>query len=641
VACCPFHDEKTPSFSVSPAKNIFKCFGCGKAGNAVTFVMEHERISYVDAIKVVARKYGIEIVEKELTPEEAQQNNDRESMMSLNAFAAQHFTNNLWNSAEGKTIAQPYCTERGIPKLLAEKFMLGYCLNQRNAFAQAAQKAGYKKDFLIKTGLCYQRGEDGDIIDRFAGRLIFPILSIGGRVVGFGGRILAADKTIAKYVNSPESEVYHKSNTLYGIFFAKKGIVQQSKCYLVEGYTDTIAMHSAGVENVVASSGTSLTTDQIKLIKRFTPNITVVYDGDAAGIKASLRGIDMLLEEGINVKTLLLPDGDDPDSFIKNHSATEFNDYVSQNEEDFIRFKIKTLLKNTDADPIKKAAAASNIVQSIAMIADHITRSVYIGECAKLIGMDEETLSQEVGTVRRKKYFAGKTGGGVSYNSAQETESAGIVSDSEAVPNRDVPYLIEDIAGAPVENAPPQNDTAAISAPPVFADNALCNEQERELIYYLLKFGEMPLGDVRLSDYIIGELDADGIVLHNIEYRRIFDEYKQLKDIENGVSADNFLHHSNPRICSLAADLLSSKYTPSRLWDAKNATPITEEEQLHIAIPKAINAYKAKIVEFDIREKTKLLAALDDDDDSDLVAEIEQLYNLRNIISHALERVMP
>ncbi|GHT73747.1 DNA primase [Bacteroidia bacterium] len=603
TACCPFHDEKTPSFSVSPAKNIFKCFGCGKAGNAVTFVMEHEHATYVDALKIVARKYNIEVTEKELTPEEVQQNDDRESMMVLSAFAQTYFTKTLHEHTDGKNIGLSYFAERGMTLPTIQKFQLGYCLDQRNAFAQAALKEGYKKDFLVKTGLCIEYNS-GELVDRFAGRVMFPIHSISGRVIGFGGRTLKTDKALAKYLNSPESEIYHKSNTLYGIFFAKKSIVLHNKCFLVEGYTDVISMHQSGIENVVASSGTSLTIEQIKLIQRFTPNVTVLYDGDSAGIKASLRGIDMLLEAGMNIRTLLLPDGEDPDSFAQKHSATEFADYIEQNEEDFIHFKTKILLKDVGNDPVKKASVINDIVQSIALVADGITRMVYIGECSKLMDIEEAVLTQEVAKIRRKKYYGDKEATAVSPSAANI-------------------------------------ETQAIPPIPAFVERVFCQEQERELIYFLLKFGQQPIDEKRVSDFIIEKLEDNNAKLQNLEYRQIFDEYKKLKEGQGDVNINDFLHHPNQKICKLTADLLSSKYTPSNIWKTRNASPVSEEKQLHVAIPQAINAWKAKIVELSIREKMKQMAQIDDDVETDLTEQITVLDEIRNELSKQLNRVIP
>ena len=386
LGLCPFHNEKTPSFTVSPAKGIFKCFGCGKGGNSVHFIMEHEQISYVDALKYLAKKYHIEVKERDLSPEEMQANNDRESMFLVNDFAQKYFTNTLHHHVEGKAVGLSYFHERCFRDDIIQKFQLGYCLEERDAFTKEALKSGYNKDFLVKTGLTieYTNSENGEKVppvggfrgaDRFRGRVMFPVHSLSGKVLAFGGRVLKKDEKTAKYVNSPESEIYHKSNELYGIFFAKQAIVKHDRCYLVEGYTDVISMHQSGIENVVASSGTSLTPGQIRLIHRFTENVTVIYDGDSAGIKASIRGIDMLLEEGLNIKVLLLPDGDDPDSFARKHNASDFIEFVNQNSTDFIRFKTNLLLEDAGNDPIKRAGLIQDLVKSIAIIPNQIIRA--------------------------------------------------------------------------------------------------------------------------------------------------------------------------------------------------------------------------------------------------------------------------
>ena len=393
IGLCPFHNEKTPSFSVSPSKGVCKCFSCGKGGNVVHFIMEHEQLSYYEALKWLAKKYNIEIKERELTDEEKQAHSLRESLFVVNQFASEYFQDILYNNIDGQRIGMTYLRGRGFRDDIIKKFQLGYSTDNRDALARAALQKGYKEDFLVKTGLCYRK-EDGTLRDRFWGRVIFPVHTISGKIVAFGGRVLsAATKNVQmKYVNSPESEIYHKSKELYGIFFAKQAIVRQDRCFLVEGYTDVISMHQSGIENVVASSGTALTSDQIRLIHRFTNNITVLYDGDGAGIKASIRGIDMLLEEGMNIKVCLLPDGDDPDSFARKHNATDYQAYINDHEVDFIRFKTNLLLEEAGKDPIKRAALISSIVKSISVIPDAIVRSVYIRECSQLLQMEEKIL---------------------------------------------------------------------------------------------------------------------------------------------------------------------------------------------------------------------------------------------------------
>ncbi len=395
-ACCPFHNEKTPSFVVSPSKGLFKCFGCGKGGNAVTFVMEHEGISYPEALKTVAKRYGIEVREKELTPEEQHRNDDRESMFALNGWAADYFAEVLAGDPEGQSVGLAYFRQqRGMTDATIRKFGLGFCPGRGDRMSRDALKAGYREEFLVATGLSLRRESDGSLYDRFRERVIFPVHNISGRIVAFGGRTLRTDKNVAKYQNSPESEIYSKKRELYGLYFAKKAIQQQDCAILVEGYFDVISMHQAGVENVVASSGTSLTTEQIRLLNRFTRNITVIYDGDAAGIHAALRGIDMILGEGMNVRVVLLPPEDDPDTFARRLGAAGVQEYVRTHEQDFITFKARLLMDEASGDPIRKAALIGDMVQSVARIPDPIQRSVYIKECARTMDIDEQILIGE------------------------------------------------------------------------------------------------------------------------------------------------------------------------------------------------------------------------------------------------------
>jgi len=396
IGLCPFHNERTPSFSVSRAKGYCKCFSCGKGGSAVGFVMEIEQMTYGEALRYLAHKYHIDIEEVELTDEERQSANERESMLALNAFAAEHFEHNLTDTADGRDIGLSYFRHRGINDLMIKKFRLGYAIDKNNDLLNAALNKGFHDKYLIETGLCSKSERDGNLYDRFRGRVIYPIFTVSGRVVAFGGRTLRSDKQVAKYVNSPESSIYRKSYELYGLYQAKSAINKKNKAILVEGYMDVISMHQVGVENVIASSGTSLTEGQIRLLHRFTENVTVIYDSDAAGIKASLRGIDMLLAEGMAIKVLLLPDGDDPDSFAQSHSASEVEEYIEKNETDFIRFKTRILLKDAGNDPIQRARVIGDIVRSIALISDPVTRTIYIQECSRMLDIDERTLSLQL-----------------------------------------------------------------------------------------------------------------------------------------------------------------------------------------------------------------------------------------------------
>ncbi len=606
LGLCPFHNEKTPSFTVSPSKGIYKCFGCGKGGNVVNFIMEQEHLNYVEALKILARKYNIEVVEKEVTPEELQQKNERESLMVAAAYAQRYFSDILHKHSDGKTIALSYFRERGFRDDTIDKFQLGYCLDQFDAFTRAALREGYKLEYLVKTGLTIQR-EDKTTIDRFMGRVIFPIHSISGRVIAFGGRIMKGDKKLAKYINSPESEIYHKSNILYGIFHAKKAITQENKCFLVEGYTDVISMHQAGIENVVASSGTSLTVDQIRLIKRFTPNVTILYDGDAAGIKASLRGIDLVLEEGLNVKVVLLPEGEDPDSYARTHSSSQVLDFIAKNETDFIAFKTKLLLEEAKTDPIKRSGLISDIVRSITVIPDSITRSVYIRECSKLLDIEESVLYTEVGTQRRKKF--------------------------------------EQVLGRPI----PEPENKPTPTLPNFVSNIYCEEQEKDIVSFMLRFGnsifnEKDSGEEKITvgQFIIQEILNDDLEFKNLITKKIFNEY--LAQLENSSDVDirYFINHPDSEISKLAIDILASPHKLSKIWEKHQTFPEPEVDFLRRNVPKSINVYKSKVVQMAIKKHQEELKHLDpqkqNDEVNELLKRIKILNDLKNTLSRDLER---
>lgn len=610
LGLCPFHNEKTPSFTVSPAKGIFKCFGCGKGGNAVNFIMEHEHMGYVDALKFLAHKYHIEVIEKEVTPEELQQRNERESLMVVTAYAQRYFSDTLLKHSDGKTIGLAYFRERSFRDDIIEKFQLGYCLDSRDSFTRTAVREGYKLDYLVKTGLTIQHNDD--TFDRFQGRVMFPIHSVSGRVIAFGGRTLKTDKKLAKYLNSPESDIYHKSGILYGIFHAKKSITQENKCFLVEGYTDVISLHQAGIENVVASSGTSLTVDQIRLIKRFTPNVTILYDGDAAGIKASIRGIDLVLEEGLNVKVTLLPDGEDPDSYARSHSASEVLDYIAKNETDFIAFKAKLLLDEAKTDPIKRAGLISDIVRSIGVIPDSITRSVYIKECSRLLDIQENVLYTEVASQRRKKMeqIMGRV--------HQETE---------------------------VKLTPPL---------PGFISDVFCEEQEKEIVYFMLRYGNVVFWEpepedeinekVTVGQYIINEILNDDLEFKNLVYQKIFNEYRTQLDINPDVDSRYFVNHPDSQISQIAVDFLSTPHKLSKIWIKHQAFDEDEVEFLHRAAPKSIIVFKSKIMQLAIKRLHEELRNLNSTTQiaeiNDVFTKITTLNNIQNTLSKDLERIV-
>ncbi|MBQ4278823.1 MAG: DNA primase [Rikenellaceae bacterium] len=621
-ACCPFHNEKTPSFVVSPTKGLFKCFGCGKGGNAVTFVMEHENLGYVDALKYVAKKYNIEIQERELSPEEVRRNDDRESMMVVTSYAADYFVDALHNTQEGVSVGIGYFRERGFSDATIRKFGLGFCPSPSDAFSRKALASGYKEEFLVGTGLTIKR-ETGGYYDRFSGRVIFPIHSVSGRVIAFGGRTLRKDKNVAKYLNSPESEIYHKSDVLYGLYHAKKAITQEDYCILVEGYTDVISMHQSGVENVVASSGTSLTEGQIRLISRFTKNVTVIYDGDSAGIKASLRGIDMILRAGLNVRVVLMPDGEDPDSFARSHSASDVKAYIRGHEEDFISFKTRLLLSDAESDPIKRAGLITDIVQSIAEIPDPITRSVYIKECAKTTDTDAQLLTREVARKRMSHHPDKEAGEFIRrYGQRQAAEVA--------------------------ENAAPESP---VSLKPCTAGSS-GEELERELTKYLLKYGDQDfeykegreMVTLNVAEVIISELTSNGIAFRNAAYKAIYDEYAAAYNAGTPISVHHFINLPDPALSSAVVDILTcdDNYVPSKLWKKHDISVDSEADRLSAAVPRAIILYKSKAIEGIIADLQRRLCSegLDDEQVLALTTQISALNKERMSIAKKLSRLI-
>ncbi len=564
---CPFHNEKTPSFTVSPSKGIYKCFGCGAGGNSVNFIMEHEKLSYIDALKFLARKYHIEVVEKEMTPAEKEKQDVRESLIIVSEFAGKTFTDNLHNSDEGRAVGLKYFKERGFNDSIIDKFQLGYCRASRDSFTLLAENKGYKTEYLVTTGLTVKR-DDGTKFDRFSERVMFPIHNLMGRIIGFGGRTLRSDKKIAKYLNSPESEIYHKSKILYGLFFSKNAIVKNDKCFLVEGYTDVMSMHQSGIENVVASSGTSLTTEQIKLIKRFTSNITVLFDGDAAGIKAALRGIDMVLKESMNVKVVLLPDGEDPDSFAQKHSATQFYDFIEREETDFIRFKTKLLLEDAKDDPVKKAELIKDIVKTVSVIPDNITRSLYAKECSFLLNMEEAILVAEIDKLNKGEQRK-------QFKEEQKHE----------------------------EHTQPVIEEPAITEKSI---NEKFDEFEKEIVRILLKHGKTHLFTVAqtleeseqkvfVSQYIARELRGE-IEIKSPVFQTIINEFETHFNSNPNFDVKYFVNHENPLISKTTADLLSEKHTLSRIHSQNGSQTPAEERNLKEVIDQAISGYKYNIV---------------------------------------------
>ncbi len=638
VGLCPFHDEKTPSFSVSPSKGICKCFSCGKGGSAVHFIMEHEQLSYYEALKYLAKKYNIEIEERELSDEEKQIKSDRESMLIVNSFAQEYFSNILFQHSEGRSVGLAYFHERGFRDDIIHKFALGYSLEQRDALAIEAKKRGYKEEYLLKTGLCLE-GQNGYISDRFRGRVIFPVFSLSGKVLAFGGRVLRKSDKLAKYVNSPESEVYHKSNVLYGIYQAKQSIVKNDNCFLVEGYTDVLSMHQAGVENVVASSGTSLTPGQIRLIHRFTNNITVIYDGDAAGIKASLRGIDLILKEGMNIKVVLLPDGDDPDSFAKKQSASSFTEYIKNHEVDFIRFKTNLLLDSAGNDPIKRAELISDIVQSIAIIPDTIVRSVYTKECSRLMEISEEVLLREINKIKLSQL---QNGTPPNKKTLSETSADKQNSQEEGTQNDDTETLIE-------TQGVPQGVLQEKRVP------SPLDPFEKTLVRYMIRYGFHDLfseineetGETetwKVIPYILTDLRNDEIEFQHPLYKKVIAEINHIFDQEGEHLTRYFLAHPDEEISRLAVDLVSEKYQLSKIH-TKFQTIESEEEKLADLIPRALFELKDAITSLNIkhiREEIKKTAKEKNPErTTQLMSELNGLYALKAALAKQLgERIV-
>jgi DNA primase len=595
LGLCPFHNEKTPSFTVSPSKEIFKCFGCGKVGNSVNFVMEHEHLTYPEALKYLARKYHIEVVEKELSREEIDKQNERESLLIVSAYAARQFTENLFQTDEGITIGLTYFKERGFRQDTLKKFEVGYSFEKRDGFTKKALEDGYKQDFLVKTGLSIQH--EDRIFDRFSSRVMFPIHSLSGQVLGFGGRILKTDPKSAKYLNSPESEIYHKSRILYGIYQARKSITQEDRCYLVEGYTDVMSLHEANIENVVASSGTSLTQEQVRLIKRFTQNITILYDGDAAGIKASIRGIDLVLEEGMNVKIVLLPDSEDPDSYSKKVSNEEFMRFLKENETDFIRFKTQLLLSEASNDPVKRADLIRDVVKSIAVIPEAITRTVYIKECSTVLEVSEPILYHEVNKLRQQKSF----------------------QDRNKYPGpEDLPVP------PPVIVKPVQRE-------------AVSYYSEKEIIRLLLKFGGVEFertinkedGKEEVStvaDYIVREIISDDLLFDDRICSRIFADFRF--HTEHGlITGDKqFVKHEDPEISSLSADLLADSHELSKIWQDKQTYVETEEMKLKEIVGDAVLKFKSDKIMIKRKEIMVLLEEAVKTNDTERVLQLQKRY---------------
>ncbi len=618
IGLCPFHNEKTPSFTVSPAKGIYKCFGCGKAGNAVGFVMEHEHYSYPEALKYLARKYGIEVKEEELSSEQKQQMDERESLFALNTFISDYFQKVLFETGEGKSVGLSYFKERDFLESTIKKFQLGYAPDEWENYSKHALNNGYKKEILLKTGLSIDKGDR--LIDRFKGRVMFPIHNLTGKVIGFGGRILSSQKSAAKYMNSPESDIYNKSKSLYGIYFARNEIVKQDNCYLVEGYTDVISLHQAGITNVVASSGTSLTVEQIKLIKRFTPNITILYDGDPAGIKASFRGIDLILDQGMNVKIVLFPEGEDPDSFARSHSTTEVEEFIQREAADFISFKTRLLLDETKGDPTAKAKLIKEIVLTISHIPDGIVRTVYIKECSAQMDMPEQTLMNELNKLLRNKYRA--------QNQKYQQQ-----------PTPDVAEI------------PPQKRQADFELNP-FDITHHENQLMRLILLYgardfkVKEFVEDETGEeveeereTTVAAYILDNLKGDGIQLENESFNRILDEIEQGLNSGEIPSDSYFVNHTDKEISSTAISLIASPYELSDNWKKNKIFVNKEDDDLFKTLITTLLSLRTKLISKRLKEITEQLKSEKEDANIFLLQqEFFELKKISNVIDRELKR---
>ena len=603
---CPFHDDTTPSFMVSPSKQICKCFACGEGGTAINFLMKHEQITYPEALRWLAKKYNIEIQEKELTDEEKQQQSDRESMLAVNDWAMKYFQDMLKNDPDGIAIGKQYFRSRGIRDDIIEKFNLGYALPKRDALATAAQKAGYKGEFLEKTGLCI-KGEKG-LHDRYAGRVIFPWLNVSGRVVAFGGRLLdARTKGVQqKYVNSPDSELYHKERELYGLFQAKKAIAKEDRVYMVEGYTDVIAMHQCGIENVVANSGTALSIHQIKLLRRFTQNITLLYDGDEAGIHAAMRGTDMLLEEGMNLQVLLLPDGDDPDSFSRKHSAQEFREYIEKNATDFITFKTRLTVEGI-TDPVKRSEAIGGIVKSISLIPDQILRSTYLGELAQRLGIKEQTLLNSMNSMIAKN-----------------------IEEKEKQAEREA-----ERQGAP-EEAPQFIGLHTIDEQTREVERLLVKAIIRDgekVIYENVEMEDGSTTNLTVAQYVAYDLGADGLCFHDDRYNQILDEAVAHSGEPDFKAEAYFLHHPDVEIGQLAAELAIDRHQLGKSFELKEREGGLRQHVLHLVLDLRMDIVEKRLKE--IQRELKEVG-MDKEQMMKLLEEFKDTQQLRDALAKQL-----
>ncbi|HSV77212.1 MAG TPA: DNA primase [Bacteroidales bacterium] len=613
IGLCPFHNEKTPSFNVSPARGIYKCFGCGKGGNAVNFLMEHEHYTYPEALKYLANKYSIEVEETKPTPEQLQEQDEKESLYNLTAFAQKFFEETLHQSEEGKAIALTYLKERGFLPEVIKKFGIGYCPDQWDTFTRLAIKNGYKKEYLLKTSLSKEK--DYQHFDTFRGRIVFPVHNLSGRVLGFGGRILTSDKNKPKYLNSAESDIYQKSKILYGLFFAKNAIVKADNCYLVEGYTDVISLHQAGIENVIASSGTSLTADQIRLIRRYTSNITLLFDGDPAGIKAAFRGIDMILEEGLNIRLVLFPEGEDPDSYARKYRPVEVKAFVEANTVDFISFKTNILLEETGDDPIRKAVLIKEIAQTISLIPEPIARSLYSKKCSGLLQVDERMLIDEINKQVRQKH------------------------------NRDSKTNTKEIVTEQVYTATQQAQTSHITN----------GHHEKEVIRMLLlyagnmlefegldEFGKPAPVSVRLLNFVVDDFNDDQLNFDNATCQKIYEIFARYQPTDIIPPIQEFTGHPDEDVRNMVINLISTPHALSQNWSVKHRIFVkSEEDHLRDNLLNVVYSFKLKRLERMIAQnQEKIKTSTDVDEQMELLETDRQLKIKVGLFAQALNRII-
>jgi len=611
---CPFHNEKTPSFSVSPAKGIYKCFGCGKGGNSVNFIMDHEQQTYPEALRYLAKKYNIEIEEEQQTPEQMAEQTERESLYLVLAFAQRTFASNLLKTDEGQSIGLSYFKERGFSMETIEKFGLGYCFDRYDSFGNKALEEQYNRKFLEDSGLCLDR--EGKLIDRFKGRVMFPIHNLSGRVIAFGGRTLRSDKKVAKYINSPETDVYHKSNIVYGIYQAKSEIIKKDNCFVVEGYTDVISLHQAGIHNVVASSGTSLTVEQIRLVKRYTNNLTIMYDGDDAGIKASFRGIDLVLEEGMNVRTVLFPDGEDPDSFSKKMDGDELTAFIDANSKDFIQFKAQLLSEEAKGDPIKMAGLIKDIISSIALIPDPIIRNLYVRQCSSIMSMDEEVLMMELNRNRRKNFSEKQRHDNSNFSEAPVQEEPSIVRKSnQELKKRDAEFQEQDII------------------------RILILYSEKEIEFDVWDEAEEKVVDqekVNVVDFIVTELLEDEITFENELFKLVFAEFSKMLEEKKIPTEQHFINHQNSEISSLAVNFFAQPHVVSERWKEHNVVTLLEVDKLKQSILSSLNVLKLRKLETMITETRDLLKKAEENQLMELMEKLNRQLGVRKVLAREI-----